>query len=70
MSDIERRRDYMDPTIGAWHGWGSPVGLGMFFVLVAVAFDVVRLALTGRARARRMVCRNWLACNLKRRSDP
>jgi hypothetical protein len=45
MSDIERRRDYMDPTIGAWHGWGSPVGLGMFFVLVAVAFDVVRLAL-------------------------
>jgi hypothetical protein len=45
MSEPERRRDYMDPTIGAWHGWGSPVGLGMFFVLVAVAFDVVRLAL-------------------------
>jgi hypothetical protein len=45
MSDPERRQDYMDPTIGAWHGWGSPVGLGMFFLLVAVAFDVVRLAL-------------------------
>jgi hypothetical protein len=45
MSEIEGRSQHMDPFVGAWHGWGSPVGLGMFFVLVAVAFDVVRLAL-------------------------
>jgi len=41
----QQRNDYMDPTIGAWHGWGSPVGLGLFFVLGAVAFELVRLAL-------------------------
>jgi hypothetical protein len=35
----------MDPVVGAWHGWASPVGLGLFFVLVALAFDLVRLAL-------------------------
>jgi hypothetical protein len=34
----------MDPVIGAWHGWGSPVGLGLFFVLVAANADLVRLA--------------------------
>jgi hypothetical protein len=45
MSEQQRRNDYMDPTIGAWHGWGSPVGLGLFFVLVATAFDLVRMGL-------------------------
>jgi len=34
----------MDPVVGAWHGWASPVGLGLFLVLVAVAVDLVRLA--------------------------
>jgi len=28
-----------------WSGWGSPVGLGLFFVLWALAFDLVRLVL-------------------------
>lgn len=28
-----------------WHGWASPVGLGLFFVLIAFAFDLVRFAL-------------------------
>ena len=27
-----------------WSGWGSPVGLGLFLVLVALAVDLVRLA--------------------------
>jgi hypothetical protein len=45
MSQFEGRSQHMDPMVGAWHGWGSPVGLGMFFVLMAVAFDLVRLAL-------------------------
>lgn len=35
----------MDPVVGAWHGWASPVGLGLFFVLAALAFDLVRFAL-------------------------
>jgi hypothetical protein len=41
----ERDREAMDPVVGAWHGWASPVGLGLFFVLVAAAFDLVHLAL-------------------------
>jgi hypothetical protein len=44
MSGNERGSE-MDPVVGAWHGWASPVGLGLFFVLVAIAFDLVRLAL-------------------------
>ena len=44
MSEREERSQLMDPAIGAWHGWGSPVGLGMFFVLIALAVDLVRLA--------------------------
>lgn len=27
-----------------WSAWSSPVGLGLFFVLVAVAADLGRLA--------------------------
>ena len=27
-----------------WSGWGSPVGLGLFFVLIAVTIDLVRFA--------------------------
>jgi hypothetical protein len=46
MSELDRHRTQeMDPIVGAWHGWASPVGLGLFFVLVACAFDLVRLGL-------------------------
>ena len=34
----------MDPAVRAWYVWASPVGLGLFFVLLAVAFDLVRFA--------------------------
>ena len=27
-----------------WSAWSSPVGLGAFFVLIAIAVDLVRLA--------------------------
>jgi hypothetical protein len=27
-----------------WSHWGSPVGLGLFFVLIAVAVDLIRFA--------------------------
>jgi hypothetical protein len=27
-----------------WSAWSSPVGLGLFFVLVAAAVEIVRLA--------------------------
>ena len=30
----------------SWYGWGSPIGLASFFVLLAGAFLLVRLALT------------------------
>lgn len=44
MSDYDSKSQSMDPVLAAWHGWGSPVGLGLFFVLIAVAVDLVRLA--------------------------
>jgi hypothetical protein len=28
-----------------WSGWGSPIGLGSFAVLLSAAFALVRLAL-------------------------
>lgn len=30
---------------GSWFSWGSPVGLGIFFVLLAVAFAVVKFGI-------------------------
>lgn len=44
MSEHTEGNQEMDPIVGAWHGWASPVGLGLFFVLVAVAADLVRMA--------------------------
>ena len=34
----------MEPVVGAWYGWASPSGLGLFFVLLAIAIDLVRFA--------------------------
>jgi len=31
---------------GSWFSWGSPVGLGLFVVLLAVAFAVVKFAIS------------------------
>jgi hypothetical protein len=31
---------------GSWFSWGSPVGLGLFVVLLAFAFAVVKFAIT------------------------
>ncbi len=30
---------------GSWFSWGSPVGLGLFVVLIAVAFAIVKYAI-------------------------
>lgn len=30
---------------GSWFSWGSPVGLGLFVVLLALAFAVLRFAI-------------------------
>lgn len=30
---------------GSWFSWGSPVGLGLFIVLLALAFAVVKFAI-------------------------
>jgi hypothetical protein len=30
-----------------WHGWGSPIGLGIFLMSLAVTALVVRLAIYG-----------------------
>jgi hypothetical protein len=43
MSEEVKER-YPDPFVESWSNWGSPVGLGLFFVLIAVAVDLVRLA--------------------------
>jgi hypothetical protein len=31
---------------GSWFSWGSPVGLGLFVVLLALAFAILKFALT------------------------
>lgn len=31
---------------GSWFSWGSPIGLGLFIVLLAAAFLVLKFALT------------------------
>jgi hypothetical protein len=31
----------------SWHGWASPVGLGIFFVSLALTALVVRMAIYG-----------------------
>ncbi|HEX9363648.1 MAG TPA: hypothetical protein VGA47_07685 [Candidatus Dormibacteraeota bacterium] len=43
MSEQIKER-FSDPFVEGWSNWGSPVGLGLFFVLIAVAVDLVRLA--------------------------
>jgi hypothetical protein len=30
---------------GSWFSWGSPVGLGLFIVLLALAFAVLKFAI-------------------------
>lgn len=30
---------------GSWFSWGSPVGLGLFFVLLAITFAIVKFAI-------------------------
>jgi hypothetical protein len=30
---------------GSWFSWGSPVGLGLFVVLLALAFAVIKFAI-------------------------
>jgi hypothetical protein len=40
----EVKERYRDPFVEGWSNWGSPVGLGLFFVLIAVAVDLVRIA--------------------------
>lgn len=31
---------------GSWFSWGSPVGLGIFFVLLALAFAIIKLGIS------------------------
>jgi hypothetical protein len=31
---------------GSWFSWGSPVGLGVFFVLLAVTFAIFKWAMS------------------------
>jgi hypothetical protein len=38
------KEHHREPFVEAWSNWGSPVGLGLFFVFLAVAVDLVRLA--------------------------
>ncbi len=46
MTETERTDRYVGLR-QTWSSWDSPAGLGLFFVLSAVAFDLVRLAPKG-----------------------
>ena len=37
---------YAEPTL-RWHGWGSPVGLGIAVLAIATAAVLIRIAIVG-----------------------
>jgi hypothetical protein len=44
--DEDREWKYAKAAL-AWHGWGSPIGLGVFLVCLAATAALVRLAVLG-----------------------
>ena len=44
MTEQERKDQSIWGSAQRWSAWDSPVGLGLFFVLIATAVDLVRLA--------------------------
>jgi hypothetical protein len=46
MDDRERKQIDVDHGLmqARWHGWASPVGLGLFILLTAGAVDLIRFA--------------------------
>ena len=44
MTEVESKDRYQWGLTQRWSSWDSPVGLGLFFVLIAAAVDLVRLA--------------------------
>lgn len=56
-SDVQSREEYLQwqelskahwshwRAWGSWFSWGSPVGLGLFVVLLALAFAILKFAL-------------------------
>jgi hypothetical protein len=42
----EEQWRYAEPTL-RWHGWGSPVGLGIVLVCLGAAALLARLAILG-----------------------
>ena len=44
--DEDREWKYAKAAL-AWHGWGSPIGLGVFIVCLAATAALVRLAVLG-----------------------
>ena len=52
--DVEQYKQWMEASKehwnhwrawGSWFSWGSPIGLGLFIVLLAVAFAIVKYAI-------------------------
>lgn len=43
MNEMERKAQHVWGH-ESWASWGLPVGLGLFFVLIATAVELVRLA--------------------------
>lgn len=48
MTEIDRNREeeamhYADQVL-SWHGWGSPVGLGLFLVAIATCILLIHQA--------------------------
>jgi hypothetical protein len=42
----EEEWKYAEPSL-RWHGWGSPVGLGIVIVALGLAAVLVRVAISG-----------------------
>jgi hypothetical protein len=47
-SETSKMYGYDEHQAMKWYGWGSPVGLGLFFVEIAVVALIVRIVILGK----------------------
>lgn len=41
------RNDDIPGFVGKWYGWASPIGLGLFLIMLAVVAVIIKFAVVG-----------------------
>lgn len=41
------RNDDIPKFVAEWYGWGSPIGLGLFLIALAIVAVLIRFAIVG-----------------------